>query len=195
MFRYDQILSEVELWLREGNDKLNSAPNVNKMDEPALELELRSVNGLVDGLEHTKQQISALNSQSNKLLDLFSRDDNHTLSHTTSVINTQWTKFNDNVRIRRAVLEASLKARSDIQSTLSQLQQWLDKKLKEMRQMHEDTDNIQRLKDTTKRRKQLQRIYSYFIQMLKVSGWQRKGRPGLKSMPIKMCIKASERCA
>jgi signal transduction histidine kinase len=41
------------------------------------------------------------------------------------------------VRIRRAVLETSLKARSDIQSTLSQLQQWLDKQLKEMRQLYE----------------------------------------------------------
>lgn len=56
------------------------------------------------------------------------------------------------VRIRRAVLEASLKARSDIQSTLAQLQQWLDKQLTDMRQLHEDTDNNQRLKDTTKRR-------------------------------------------
>lgn len=92
---WDNVRSEVELWLNDGNDRLTNGPKVNEMNEVTLGLELRAVNGLVDGLEHTKQQISALNSQSNKLLDLYTRDDSHTLSHMTSKINTQWTKFND----------------------------------------------------------------------------------------------------
>jgi hypothetical protein len=92
---YDQLRSEVELWLTDANDRINNGPKPNEMDEVTLGLELRAVNGLMDGLEHIKAQISTLNSQSNKLLDLYSRDDSHTLSHLTSKINTQWTKFND----------------------------------------------------------------------------------------------------
>ncbi|KAI6226090.1 Discontinuous actin hexagon [Aphelenchoides besseyi] len=150
--QWDQQRSEVELWLSEGNERLVSGERLNEMDEPRLQLEHRAINGLVDGLEQTKQQIAALNGQSNHLLDLYSRDDGHTLSHVTSKINTQWTKFNDSVRIRRAMIEALLKARSDIQSTLQQLNEWLDKQLVEMRQLNDETDNRQRLKDTTKRR-------------------------------------------
>lgn len=54
--------------------------------------------------------------------------------------------------IRRAVLEASARSRNDIQTTLSQLDQWLDKQLGLLRRLHQDTENRQRLKDTTKRR-------------------------------------------
>ena len=42
-----------------------------------------------------KQQIAALNGQSNRLLDLYARDDGHALSHGISRINTQYTAFND----------------------------------------------------------------------------------------------------
>lgn len=50
------------------------------------------------------------------------------------------------------MIEASLKARSDLASTLTQLDERLERQLVSLRQLTEETDNTQRLKDTTRRR-------------------------------------------
>ena len=50
------------------------------------------------------------------------------------------------------MIEAALKARSDLTSTLEQLDEGLERQLVEMRRLADETDNTQRLKDTTRRR-------------------------------------------
>lgn len=54
-------------------------------------------------LDFWKGKMKQFNEKSNELLDVFRRDDGHNLSHYSSKLNTQWTKFNDSLRIRRAV--------------------------------------------------------------------------------------------
>lgn len=149
---WEQTRSEMELWLAEGNENLHLNENVNELDEFALDVELKNITVLANQLDHYKEQLSQLNAKSNRMIDTFRLDENHVLSQITSKINTQWTKFNEGLCIRRAVLEASLRSRNDIQTTLTQLDEWLDKQLTRLRSLHTDTENRQRLKDTSKRR-------------------------------------------
>ncbi|CAD5206423.1 unnamed protein product [Bursaphelenchus okinawaensis] len=149
---WEQLRSELELWLTEGNERLLATERVNEMDEVTLENELKNVNALTENLENVKEQMEQLNQRSNDIIDRFVYDDNHTLSQLTSKLNTQWTKFNESVCIRRAVFEASLRSRNDIHTTLSQLDGWLNKQLDILKQLDADTENKQRLKDTSRRR-------------------------------------------
>uniref|UniRef100_A0A1I7SAC8 Dystrophin n=1 Tax=Bursaphelenchus xylophilus TaxID=6326 RepID=A0A1I7SAC8_BURXY len=149
---WEQLRSELELWLTEGNEKLMATERVNEMDEVTLEAELKSVNDITGTIDNMKAQMEQLNLRSNEMIDKFIYDDNHTLSQLTSKLNTQWTKFNESLCIRRAVLEASLRSRNDIHTTLTQLDGWLNKQLGILKQLDADTENKQRLKDTSKRR-------------------------------------------
>lgn len=54
-------------------------------------------------LDYWKDNMKQFNEKSNELLDIYRRDDGHNLSHYSSKLNTQWTKFNDSLRIQRAV--------------------------------------------------------------------------------------------
>lgn len=50
-----------------------------------------------------RERLARFNVKSNALLDSHRYDDGHNLSHLRSKLNTQWTKFNDALCIRRAV--------------------------------------------------------------------------------------------
>lgn len=90
-----------------------------------------------------------------RLLDTHRRDNGHNLSHLSSKLNTQWTKFNDQLRIRRAVLEAAQRSRHDFQTALGHFQQWLNGISAEMQKLERETNNAQRVKDTGRRREWL----------------------------------------
>lgn len=57
------------------------------------------------------------------------------------------------VRIRRAVLEAALRTRSDFHSALEQLEKWISGVEVSLTELDEVTTNIQTLKDFVKRKK------------------------------------------
>lgn len=56
------------------------------------------------------------------------------------------------LRIRRAVLEAALRARSDFQSALTQLEEWMEHLDTSLRNLNDATSNLQTLKDSVKRK-------------------------------------------
>ncbi|TKR92162.1 hypothetical protein L596_006870 [Steinernema carpocapsae] len=141
----------IEIWLTEGSAVLSSGARASELSEQALKTELERVESWVEQLEGMRTKMTDLNKTSNELLDEYRKDEGHNLSHQTSKINMQWTKFNDNIRIRRAVLEASLRSRSDFHSALSQFEEWIDGVSKRMDGLQEATNNFARLKDTEKR--------------------------------------------
>lgn len=70
----------------------------------ALADELKIVACLLkDATQVWRERLARFNSKTNALLDVYRYDDGHNLSHLTSKLNTQWTKLNDALCIRRAV--------------------------------------------------------------------------------------------
>lgn len=126
-----------------------------ELSDPELAEQLELCDQLSHQSEHWKEKLHEMNGISNELLDIYRRDDGHNLSQLSSKLNTQWTKFNDQLRIRRAVLEAAQRARHDFQTALGHLQQWLKKQSVELEKLEKETDNQQRLKDTGRRREWL----------------------------------------
>ncbi len=56
------------------------------------------------------------------------------------------------VRIRRAVLDASLRSRSDFHTALTEFEQWIDRIDHTVAELHNGTNNIQSIKDSIKRK-------------------------------------------
>lgn len=137
------------------NDRLMSGGRIVELPDPELEEQVEMCNQLASELDVWKEKLSEMNRVSNQLLDVYRRDDGHNLSHLSSKLNTQWTKFNDQLRIRRAVIEATQRSRHDFQTALGHLQQWMNKQSMELQRLEKDTDNLQRVKDTGRRREWL----------------------------------------
>lgn len=76
---------------------------MNELNDTALEEQLQLVATLDEESKDWKDKMKHFNDRSNEMLDGYRRDDGHNLSHLASKLNTQWTKFNDSLRIRRAV--------------------------------------------------------------------------------------------
>uniref|UniRef100_A0A914HK11 Dystrophin n=1 Tax=Globodera rostochiensis TaxID=31243 RepID=A0A914HK11_GLORO len=152
---WEQFRSSIELWLTDANDRLSVGLRVAELSDSDLIEQLELCDKLVDELNNWKSKLQELNRVSNQLLDTHRRDNGHNLSHQSSKLNTQWTKFNDQLRIRRAVLEAAKRSRHDFQTALGHFQQWLNKMNMELRKLDKETDNPQRLKDTVRRREWL----------------------------------------
>uniref|UniRef100_A0A915DTQ2 Dystrophin n=1 Tax=Ditylenchus dipsaci TaxID=166011 RepID=A0A915DTQ2_9BILA len=149
---WEQLRGQIELWLTDANEKVTRGGKVNELNDSALKDQLQLITYLHDQAEVWKEEMKSFNDRSNELLDVYRRDDGHNLSHLASKLNTQWTKFNDSLRIRRAVLEAAQRSRSDFHSALGQFQQWLMAESSQMARLERATDNVQRLKDTSKRK-------------------------------------------
>ncbi|KAL3082936.1 hypothetical protein niasHS_010738 [Heterodera schachtii] len=152
---WEQLRSSIELWLADASDRLCFGLRVVELSDGELTEQLELCEQLVDELNSWKSKLQELNRISNQQLDTHRRDNGHNLSHQSSKLNAQWTKFNDQLRIRRAVLEAAKRSRHDFQTALGHFQQWLNKMNMEMRKLNEETDNPQRLKDTARRREWL----------------------------------------
>uniref|UniRef100_A0A1I8AEX5 KASH domain-containing protein n=1 Tax=Steinernema glaseri TaxID=37863 RepID=A0A1I8AEX5_9BILA len=87
--------NSIEIWLTEGSAVLNSGARASELSEQALKAELERVESWVEQLEGMRAKMTELNKISNELLDEYRKDEGHNLSHHTSKINMQWTKFND----------------------------------------------------------------------------------------------------
>ncbi|VDM57844.1 unnamed protein product [Angiostrongylus costaricensis] len=94
--------------------------------------------------------------QGNAILDTYIRDDAHTMSHELSKLNMRWSKFNDNLRIRRAVLEATLRSHNDFNTAFIDFEEWLKKIATRVTELETLTQNTQALKDTAKRHEWIQ---------------------------------------
>ena len=152
---WEQLRGSVELWLNNANDRLASGGRVMELSDPELAEQLQLCDQLGAELDIWKEKLQEMNRLSNQLLDIYRRDDGHNLSHLSSKLNTQWTKFNDQLRIRRAVLEAAQRSRHDFQTALGHFQHWLAKQSAELQKLEKETNNPQRVKDTGRRREWL----------------------------------------
>ncbi|KAK5983203.1 hypothetical protein GCK32_009817 [Trichostrongylus colubriformis] len=89
-------------------------PGHKRSDETtdeAVHDELKAIENIIAELDEKKAAIKDVNAKGNAMLDTYTRDEAHTLSHELSKLNMRWSKFNDNLRIRRAVLEATQRSR------------------------------------------------------------------------------------
>ncbi|VDN40550.1 unnamed protein product, partial [Gongylonema pulchrum] len=132
--------------------RVTSGSKIDAANEETLKQELKEIHEVAGTIDEMKLKMDELNKRGNALLDRYRADEGHNLSHATSKLNTLWSKFNDNVRIRRAVLEAALRARSDFHAALEQLETWMDGVDASLTQLNEATSNIQALKDSIKRK-------------------------------------------
>ncbi|VDD91132.1 unnamed protein product [Enterobius vermicularis] len=149
---WEKLKCIVQLWLTESQQKLDAGGKASELNEEGLRSELEELKEMDQSFNEMKEKIAEMNSRSNTLLDTYRFDEGHNLSHATSRINNLWSKFNDNLRIRRAVLEAALRSRSDFQSALVQLEEWMTKMHSSLVKLDECTCNLQLLKDSLKRK-------------------------------------------
>uniref|UniRef100_A0A913HW11 Calponin-homology (CH) domain-containing protein n=1 Tax=Strongyloides stercoralis TaxID=6248 RepID=A0A913HW11_STRER len=154
---WDIVRSDIEAWLMEGNDLLNNSSNVNELSDIALKEQLRAVNMLMDQLKEYKQKMKKVNKMSDDLLDNYKIDDGHNLSHIISKLNTKWNKFNDNIRVRKAVLESSIRSRNDFQAALESFEKWLNENEEKIGILYVETESSQGLKSCVKRKELLKK--------------------------------------
>ncbi|CDK13551.1 Dystrophin-1 [Caenorhabditis elegans] len=143
--------NEMELWLKSASDVIGER-RVEELSEEVVRQELQVLERVVEQLTERKDKMAEINSQANKIVDTYTKDEAHNLSHLLSRLNMSWTKFNDNIRIRRAVLEASLRSRRDFHSALSEFEKWLSRQEDNCSKLSADTSNHQAIKDTSKRK-------------------------------------------
>ncbi|KAE9548572.1 hypothetical protein FO519_008209 [Halicephalobus sp. NKZ332] len=130
--------TSVETWLDEGKSILENGETATKLDNEQLKNELDVIERLFSELPGIKEKIEGLNNSGADLLKQFRKDECHRMSHALSTVNTLWTKFNDNIRIRRAVLEASLTSREDFDHALQTFEEWLEDELKNVNERIEE---------------------------------------------------------
>ncbi|CAD6184635.1 unnamed protein product [Caenorhabditis auriculariae] len=143
--------NEMDLWLQEAQEHIGEK-RVEECSEELVRAELSNIEKLVSQLEERRKRMQEMNTKANSILDTYTKDEAHNLSHIISALNMRWTKFNDNIRIRRAVLEASLRSRGDFHSALAEFEQWLEKQENVLDTLDVDTQNPQAIKDTSKRK-------------------------------------------
>uniref|UniRef100_A0A0N5ALC9 Nesprin-1 n=1 Tax=Syphacia muris TaxID=451379 RepID=A0A0N5ALC9_9BILA len=149
---WEKLRLFVQNWLTDSQKKLDEGIKANDLNEEGLKSELEELKEMDKNFNEMKEKMVELNNRSNILLDVYKFDERHNLSHATSRINNLWSKFNDNLRNRRAVLEAALRSRNDFHSALLQLEQWMAKIYADITQLDESTCNLQLLKDSLKRK-------------------------------------------
>ncbi|CAI5438333.1 unnamed protein product [Caenorhabditis angaria] len=143
--------NEMEQWLNDANETIGEK-RVEECTEEIVRQELALLERVVLQFDERKQKMQEINSQANHIVDTYTKDEAHNLSHLLSRINMSWTKFNDNIRIRRAVLEASLRSRRDFHSALEEFEIWLSHQEDNCSKLAKDSLNTQAIKDTTKRK-------------------------------------------
>ncbi|KHN71388.1 Dystrophin-1, partial [Toxocara canis] len=92
---WEQLRCSVQLWLNDAQQRLSEGGKVSELTEEALRAELKEVEQISDSIDEMKSKMTELNTRSNALLDEFRADEGHNLSHSTSKMNTLWSKFND----------------------------------------------------------------------------------------------------
>ncbi|CAI4222409.1 unnamed protein product [Auanema sp. JU1783] len=148
---WEIMRTELELWL-DNSEMLIGPKKAEEASDVAMKEELRAIEDIISQLDLKREVVDNLNQKANKLLDEFQSDDRHKLSHQQSRINMRWTKFNDNIRIRRAFLDASLRSRVDFRSALEEFEEWLNRIVENVRKLEQGTANSQAIKNSSKRR-------------------------------------------
>ncbi|KAL3998482.1 EF hand family protein [Acanthocheilonema viteae] len=150
---WDKLRVTLTTWLTDAQERVIDGSKVDAANVQTLKEELNKIQGIVETAGEMKLKMDELNERSNALLNNYRADEGHNLSHTISKLNALWSKFNDNVRIRRAVLEAALRTRTDFHSALEQLEKWMNGVEMSLAELNEITMNTQMLKDSVKRKK------------------------------------------
>ncbi|CAI2296184.1 unnamed protein product [Caenorhabditis sp. 36 PRJEB53466] len=143
--------AEQESWLKSALDVIGER-RVEELTEEAVRHELAALERVVEQLEERKDKMQEINTQAHKIVDTYTKDEAHNLSHLLSRLNMSWTKFNDNIRIRRAVLEASLRSRRDFHSALAEFELWLGRQEASCERLARETANVQAIKDASRRK-------------------------------------------
>ncbi|KAK6013234.1 spectrin repeat-containing domain protein, partial [Ostertagia ostertagi] len=127
-------------------------------DEAVTE-ELKAIEGIIAELDEKKAAIKEVNAKGNAMLDTYTRDEAHTLSHELSKLNMRWSKFNDkslsysrHVRSGRHIPSRE----SDFHTAFADFEDWLDRIGESVGELETLTANTQSLKDTAKRREWIQ---------------------------------------
>ncbi|CAJ0577753.1 unnamed protein product, partial [Mesorhabditis spiculigera] len=152
---FDQHREDVDLWMGAAEEDIGDRAPM-ETNEEMVRAELARVEAILEAMPEHRQHMHELNVKGNSLLDEYPRDEAHNLSHLLSRMNMRWTQFNDNVRIRRAALEASLRSRSDFHSALAEVEEWLQRVTHSLQKLDRKTGNTQSLKDTQRRREWMQ---------------------------------------
>ncbi|GMR51629.1 hypothetical protein PMAYCL1PPCAC_21824, partial [Pristionchus mayeri] len=147
---FEQARAAMELWLTEGEDVLGRP--IHGADRDELRAELNGVETIISQLEQKRERMRELNLKADNLMDANDREDLHSISHQLSKMNGHWSTFNDNIRIRRALLEASLRSRSDLHTALGEVEEWLEKTQIRVEELSVAAIDPHLLKDSGKRK-------------------------------------------
>uniref|UniRef100_A0A915Q5I9 RNA helicase n=1 Tax=Setaria digitata TaxID=48799 RepID=A0A915Q5I9_9BILA len=133
---WNKLRKSLSTWLTDVQERVIDGGKVDKVDVQTLKRELSEIQLIVDAAGEMRLKMDELNERSNALLDSYRADEGHNF-----------------VRIRRAVLEAALRTRSDFHSALGQLEKWMDGVEASLTELNDSTVNVQLLKDSIKRKK------------------------------------------
>ncbi|ETN71113.1 hypothetical protein NECAME_14331 [Necator americanus] len=84
----------VELWMQDA-DSVIGQRRTEESSDVVMREELTSIENLISELEQKKEAIKDVNAKGNAMLDTYTRDEAHSLSHEMSKLNMRWSKFND----------------------------------------------------------------------------------------------------
>lgn len=144
-----------------------SGGRVIGLSDNELSEQLEICNELDSDSNQWAEKLKEMNKISNQLLDIYRRDDGHNLSHLNSKLHTQWAKFNDQLRIRKSVLEAAQRSRSDFLTALKNFQEWMQEQCLQLHKLANETENQQKLKDTGLRNEWIgkEKVINYCFKM------------------------------
>uniref|UniRef100_A0A915HIP2 Dystrophin n=1 Tax=Romanomermis culicivorax TaxID=13658 RepID=A0A915HIP2_ROMCU len=157
---WDMQKSELEYWLNSTLQNV-AGKKVSECTIQELTRELNNIDSLVCAIESYKAKMTELNFSSSKLIEKYVEDDTTTISQETSSLNNKWTKLSDNVRVRRAVLEASLRGRNDFQTAFDEFDAWLSKVEELSDLLDRETTNSQLIKDAAYRKNWMEKEKDY----------------------------------
>ncbi|CDW56643.1 EF-hand 3 and Spectrin and ZZ and WW and EF-hand 2 domain containing protein [Trichuris trichiura] len=149
--RWDDLREEIELFLLTCEKKISSA-KVSEVPIEKLHKELATLEQLSLEADAYRRKMTDFNELSNFMVETYVHDDAASLSQMTSNLNTLWSKTNDNLRIRKAVLEALSRGRKDFFSAFQEFNQWLTRMEGHLQTLDSDSNMTQLLKDVAYRR-------------------------------------------
>ncbi|XP_003373442.1 zinc finger protein [Trichinella spiralis] len=147
---WDDLRVEIEVFLSSTEKKISSA-KVSDVPIDKLQRELVALEQLATEMDIYRKKMTDFNEISNFIVESYVHDDASTLSQITSNMNTLWSKINDNLRIRKAVLEASCRGRKDFFTALQEFSCWLGKIESQILSLDADSSLAQLLKDVAYR--------------------------------------------
>ncbi|EPB66010.1 hypothetical protein ANCCEY_14904 [Ancylostoma ceylanicum] len=84
----------IELWMQNADSVIGSK-RTEETSDAVMREELTAIENLIGELDQKKEAIKDVNAKGNSMLDTYTRDEAHSLSHELSKLNMRWSKFND----------------------------------------------------------------------------------------------------